>query len=202
MYKLNDYVIPKVPKQLLTSQNRPQAEWQNVHAPNLSYLRTYCIFQNFWHQRTQILSTVSIANYTVTVQYDHICMHMLPDTCRKTIFLADLPVSMETSNYLTQKNNSRARGSTLTERTFLYDYSTVYYTSLHYTHRIWKTQLALKTSSYNAQRVTKEHRLCIWTVSILRRQLTTVDHLWLICFRLVLCCFAVWRPQFCKGEGN
>lgn len=48
-----------------------------------------------------MLSTVSVANHTVTVQYDHIGMHMLPET----IFLADLPVSMETSNYLTQKNN-------------------------------------------------------------------------------------------------
>lgn len=26
MYKLNEYVIPKVPKQLLTSQNRPQVD--------------------------------------------------------------------------------------------------------------------------------------------------------------------------------
>ena len=49
---------------------------------------------------------------TVTVKYYQICMNML---ARGTLFLADSPVSMETSNYLTEKNNSGARGTTLTQ---------------------------------------------------------------------------------------
>lgn len=51
---------------------------------------------------------IRIADLAVTVQYEHICM--VPHTCRETIFLADNPVSMETSNYLTQKNNTGAGG--------------------------------------------------------------------------------------------
>lgn len=48
-------------------------------------------------------------------------LHVYANNCRETIFLAEIlwrsgdPVSMETSNYLTQKNNSRARGVTHTQ---------------------------------------------------------------------------------------
>lgn len=80
------------------------------------------ILSLLWQQRMQMLSTVmcvqleyGIADLAVTVHYEHICMRMLPDTCKETMFLADNPVSMETSNYLTQKNNSRASGTTLTQ---------------------------------------------------------------------------------------
>lgn len=48
-----------------------------------------------------------------TVRYEHICMPTRPD--RGIVFLADNPVSMETSNYLTQRNTSTARSNTLTQ---------------------------------------------------------------------------------------
>lgn len=163
MYKWDDCVIPKVFKQLHKSQNRRRVGWQNVLyqiSVTCAHLISKCLILSLLRQqRMQMLSTVmcvqleyGIADLAVTVQYEHICMRMLTDTCKETIFLADNPVSMETSNYLTQKNNSQVvlRWHRVNSAFWhLCDYSTtVCCTSLKYTHCIWRTKkrLAWNTS--------------------------------------------------------
>lgn len=89
---------------------------------------------------------IRIADLAVTV---HICM--VPHTCRETIFLAGNPVSMETSNYLTQKNNTGAGGmltqSELSFSTFMWLLNNcMFCMSLNYTGCIRKTKKRQRSS--------------------------------------------------------
>lgn len=113
------------------------------------WFKKYLICRLLWQKKgMQMLSIIimcaqlriRIADLAVTV---HICM--VPHTCRETIFLAGNPVSMETSNYLTQKNNTGAGGmltqSELSFSTFMWLLNNcMFCMSLNYTGCIRKTK--------------------------------------------------------------